>query len=145
MIEVDDAGSIEALRQKLLRWARKAPEEVRRVLRIGAMMVQREAQEHHLSGPKMAPGESGGLMWSTLAVQTGRLRRSIAMRVTVKPGEIEALVGTNVPYGRIHELGLRNARGIKMPPRPFLKPSLIVMRPKIFDLIRKAAFESYGK
>lgn len=80
-----------------------------------------------------------------LRVQTGRLRRSITYRIETDGDRTEGLVGTNVRYGRVHELGFRgrvnvraHARNVKgqkvavrahsrqmdIPKRPFLRPSL---------------------
>ena len=55
-----------------------------------------------------------------LRVQTGRLRASIHMTPTEKSGiGYRTKIGTNVWYGRIHELGLKG-----MKKRAFLQPAL---------------------
>lgn len=51
--------------------------------------------KNHLSGPR--PGN--------LASVTGRLRASITSRVSRENANVEAVLGTNVVYGRVHELG----------------------------------------
>jgi HK97 gp10 family phage protein len=135
-----DASQVEALAKKLERWAKVAPNEVKKVLTVGAMMVQEEAQRWHLSGPKMPRGV-GDDTNATLAVRTGRLRSSIAYRVTaLENGKFSAMVGTNVPYGRKHEFGLEG-----LPARPFMRPSLEKKRPAVFKLIEEAFIKSYGK
>jgi HK97 gp10 family phage protein len=135
-----DASQVEALVKKLERWAKVAPNEVKKVLTVGAMMVQEEAQRRHLSGPKMARGV-GDYNNATLAVRTGRLRGSIAYRVTaLENGKFSAMVGTNVPYGRKHEFGLEG-----LPERPFMRPSLEKKRPAVFKMIEEAFMKSYGK
>lgn len=160
------AEQLEALQAKLMRWSVTGPKELEKTLRIGAEMVRKEAQLHHLSGPKMPRGVGGGWNWAvgkgfgasqsvtgnaTLGVVTGLLRRSIAMRVSVKPGAIEAMVGTSVWYGRLHEFGNKTwsiGKGFgsgHMPARPWLRPSLQHEHKAIFEMIDKAWFNAYGK
>lgn len=134
-----EAEGIDQMRARLLRWAADAPKEVKLVLSQGAELVRREAQEKHLSGPKMPRGV-GDPNNATLAVQTGTLRRSISQRIKVALGDVQAEVGTGVNYGRKHELGLGN-----MPERPFLRPSLERKHSEVFKLIREAFFKSYGR
>lgn len=96
--------TFEQFRDKLLRWSVNMPQAAKKALTEAAETVRREAQESHLSGPRMPRGV-GHDTQATLAVRTGRLRRSIAIEVNVKPGEVSATVGTNVSYGRYHEEG----------------------------------------
>lgn len=51
-------------------------------------------------------------------IDSGRLRTS----VTVQAGPGQVQVGTNLIYGRIHQLGGKAGRGLKVtiPPRPYL-------------------------
>ena len=99
------------------------------------------------------------LSGEVLKVQTGRLRRSIHKKVDASASRVEARVGTNVEYGKTHELGLtipahiveaRRAKAlrfqmngktvfakrvripaVKMPQRSFLRASLDQMEPRI--------------
>ena len=135
-----DASQVDELRKKLERWAKVAPEEVKIALRRGGRLVENEAKLHHLMGPRMARGV-GDPTNATLARVSGDLYRSISTRVrALKTGEFSATVGTVIPYGRKHELGLQG-----MPPRPFLRPSLEKKRPEVFEEIRKAFMKAYGK
>lgn len=135
-----DAKDIDKLAKRLERWVKVAPEEVKKVLTLGARKVQTEAKTRHLSGPKMPRG-LGDPDNATLAVRTGRLRSSIAIRVmALQSGKFSAQVGTNVKYGRKHEMGLEG-----LPERPFLRPSLEKKRPEIFKMIEEAFLKSYGK
>lgn len=136
-----DAKQVDELRKKLERWVKVAPEEVAKVLRKGGEVVRTEVKAGHLSGPKMPRGV-GDPMNATLAVRSGRLRGSIALRVMAdkNSGKFSAMIGTNVKYGRKHEFGLDG-----MPERPFLRPSLEKKRPEVFDMIREAFIKSYGK
>jgi len=62
-----------------------------------------------------------------LGVVTGRLRASITATPAIKTGSgYKTSIGTNVVYGRIHELGGKTGRGygVKIPPRPFLRPAI---------------------
>lgn len=130
--------NIEELQKKLLRWSRVAPQELRKALTRSSMFIAREVKSAHLSGPKMQRGMGHPTM-ATLAVRTGRLRRSITQRVAVEPGRYSAIIGTNVPYGRKHEFG----QGV--PFRPFLRPSLEKKRPEALEMLNEALMKSYGK
>lgn len=121
--------SLDQYEKKLKRWIALGGKDVANSLKKGAMVVVREAQEKHLTGPRMPRGV-GSLTKGTLAVISETLRRSIAFRVTAKPGEVRAEVGTNVRYGRAHELGLG-----RMPARPFLRPSVDTKKPEVMRLL----------
>ena len=74
-------------------------------------------KDRRLSGPRL----------TYLGVVTGRLRSSITGFPVIKTGDgYRATIGTNVVYGRIHEMGGRTGRGyaVKMPARPFLRPAI---------------------
>ena len=131
--------SMEQLQGKIQRWMRIAPEQLKKALLKGARVVTKEVQSKHLSGPKMPRG-MGDLTRATLAVQTGRLRRSITERVQVSRDRVTAQVGTNVPYGRKHEKGLE-----KMPERPFLRPSLEAKKSRVMEMILDGFMEAYKK
>ena len=138
-IKVDDS-QIKALQKKLERWVKVAPNEVKKVLLEGGWMVAKEAKTTHFRSYKMPRGV-GGPSNAWLMNRTRRLSTSIMPRVTATAnGQFSAQVGTNVSYGRKHELGLEG-----MPERPFLRPSLLKMRPKIFERISKEFMKSYGK
>jgi len=131
--------TMEQLRDKIQRWMRVAPQALKEALLKGAKLVTKEAQSTHLSGPKMPRG-LGDPTRATLAVQTGRLRRSINERVTVSKDRVIAQVGTNVLYGRKHEEGLE-----KMPERPFLRPSVEEKKPRVMELILDTMMGAYNR
>ena len=135
--------SMEQLQEKIQRWMRIAPEQLKKALLKGAKVVTKEVQSKHLSGPKMPRGV-GDPTRATLAVQSGRLRRSQTERVTVSKDRVIAQVGTNVPYGRAHEKGL-TVMGKKMPERPFLRPSVEEKKPRVMELILDGFMEAYKK
>ncbi len=101
------------------------------------------AKKRHLSGPRP----------ENLQPVTGRLRSSITSRVTARDKNIEGVLGTNVKYARLHELGgeirvtdrmrkyfwarhkrtgdekwrnmaLTKKTAFKFPARPFLQPAI---------------------
>jgi len=140
-VKVDDRA-IKEFQQKVERWCRVAPEEVKKALKLGGEKVRAEVQFRHLSGPRMPRG-IGDPVNATLGTGSGdwRLKNSIALRVmALESGKFSAQIGTNVPYARKHEYGLEG-----MPERPFLRPSIEKKRPEVFDTIAKAFMESYGK
>jgi HK97 gp10 family phage protein len=146
-----DASQVEALAKKLERWARVAPNEVKKVLTVGAEMVRKEAQTH-FRVPKMerGVGDPTNAWLGTAAANQGKgikkkkwwtLRDSINFRVTaLENGKFSAVVGTNIPYAKKHEFGLEG-----MPERPFMRPSLEKKRPEVFKMIEEAFMKSYGK
>jgi phage gpG-like protein len=100
----------ERMRAQLDRIVRPAPELVKGMRNVADQMVRR-TMEDKLSG-------------QVLNVRTGRLRRSITRKIEQPGGDIEAIVGTNVVYGRIHEYG----GVIHHPPRQMLLRHRLVRR-----------------
>lgn len=102
------------------------------------------------------------LSGQVLKVQTGRLRRSINYRVTDSGTGIEARVGTNVEYARIHEFGFKgtvnvkehlrkgkqtykvraHTRRVNLPERSFLRSSMSDMRRDIDQRIARVVGQS---
>ncbi len=102
------------------------------------------------------------LTGQVLNVRTGRLRRSITGRIAEENGQPVGLVGTNVSYARVHELGFKgtvpvkahtrtikgkpmmvraHSRKLDIPARPFLQPALNENLPKYQGWIAKAIAE----
>ena len=136
--------TMEQYAQKTRDWMRKWPRAAMLTMRKEMMSVAAEAQEMHLSGPKMARG-MGHPTLATLAAPTGRLRGS----VTVDPphmshGSIITGIGSNVPYGEVHEKGLV-VRGVKMPERPWAMPSIEARRKFIIKALLKAYMRAHRK
>ena len=112
----------------------------------------------------LAKVKSDKLSGQVLNVRTGRLRRSINQRVTVKDNGVYGVVGTNVKYGRVHEMGgrvtvkahlrmqrmawgkrMKNARMVEVrahvvdyPERTFLRSALREMEPDVRRALREA-------
>jgi phage gpG-like protein len=108
-----------------------------------------------------------------LKVRTGRLRRSINFKLNRQSGKIESTVGTNVVYGKTHELGLTipahiveakrakalqfsmggkivyakrvNIPAVKMPKRSFLQASLEQMTPEIMATLTQDVANEFRK
>lgn len=91
MVSVTVSGA-EAVEARL----RHASERVRPFL-VEAVTKETLALQAHVIQDKL----SG----QVLHVRTGTLRRSITERVTETGETIQGIVGTNLPYGRIHEMG----------------------------------------
>jgi phage gpG-like protein len=66
----------------------------------GMILAEGTAKSPYLSG-------------KALNRRTGRLRGSVAHSVTIKGDRIIGRIGTNVKYGRIHELGFKGPMNIK--------------------------------
>lgn len=102
------------------------------------------------------------LSGQALNVQSGRLRRSINFRVAESSTGVEAKVGTNVEYGRVHEFGfsgtvnvkehMRRAqtaymvrahtRRVNLPERSFLRSTLSEMRSEIDQRIARVVAQA---
>ena len=88
----------------------KRPSVIKRSLFAGAVLIAGWSKEKRLSGPRPR----------YLGVVTGRLRSSIAASRTERIGNtFISRIGTNVKYGRRHELGIG-----RMHARPFLRPAI---------------------
>lgn len=133
------AISVEQFMAKIKRWAHNQPQLIEQALSKAALMIIGDVQQKHLTGPRMPRGV-GDPKNATLAVKTNRLRGSITKRIIVEPGRIIAEIGTNVFYGRIHELG-----GKFHPARPFLQPSVEARQPETRSIILKTIMEGYRR
>jgi hypothetical protein len=139
--------TLEAYERRLRRLSKEMPEVVESAMIRAAMAVIAHSRKRHLSGPRMPRGVGGGLGGSTLAVGSGSagLRSSLAYKVKVEPGRVEARVGTNktnqgYSYPRAHEYGLG-----QMPERPFLRPSVQSKRQNTVDEISRAQMAAYKR
>ncbi len=153
MIEVQVLG-VEAIRAKI---RRTTPSVIRQLL-IGmeraCIILQQYVKFQKLSG-------------GVLKNRTGTLRRSINYKVKQDGEQVVGTVGTNVSYGRVHELGLTipahvveavrgkalafNWRGkpafykrvkipaVTMPKRSFLASSMQEQKSKLFGILQEAA------
>ena len=96
MIEVSVTSNIDLTAHKS-----KIQAELAYSIGRATLMVLRRVKQDKLTG-------------QVLNVQTGRLRRSITNSISSNgTGKIIGIVGTNVAYGRIHELGFRGAVNVK--------------------------------
>ena len=107
------------------------------------------------------------LSGQVLNVRTGRLRRSITYKVIKTPSRITGIVGTNVEYARIHELGFHgqvsvkahlreikkawgkditprtvevrtHSRQVNLPAKSFLRSALSDMAPEIIQTLQQS-------
>lgn len=118
-------------------------------------------------GLKLSARVKQKLSGEVLKVRTGRLRRSIHLEMERSANSFAAVVGTNVSYARLHELGhsvpghvveVRKARALRflepsgavfarkvyVPPytlkkRSFLQSSLVEMTPEILQRLSAVA------
>ena len=97
-----------------------------------------------------------------LTRRTGRLRNSITHKVKIQGDKVIGTLGTNVIYGRIHELGgeivpknanalhfnipgvgWRTAKKVVMPARPYLRPALEDNAGNFADIIKNRIEEAF--
>lgn len=80
------------------------PEKLRAELRTGigraALAVQRDSKQNKLSG-------------QVLNVVTGRLRRSINVKISETGSSVTGTVGTNVAYAHAHEFGFQGTVSVR--------------------------------
>jgi HK97 gp10 family phage protein len=118
-------------------WIKKKKDQLVQALTESALVVQAEARQSILKGPKTgrvyvrrgrirhrasAPGQPP-------ASDTGTLARSIV--IDVDKDKVTASVGSNVKYAPFLELGTS-----RMAARPFLKRALEVKRSQIVKIIQ---------
>jgi len=118
-------------------WIKKKKDQLAQALTESALVVQAEARQSILKGPKTgrvyvrrgrirhrasAPGQPP-------ASDTGTLARSIV--IDVDKDKMTASVGSNVKYAPFLELGTS-----RMAARPFLKRALEVKRTQIVKIIQ---------
>ena len=132
------------LQDKMSKWLAKGTRAAKTALRREMMSVVAYAQDMHLSGPKMTRGV-GHPTLATLAAPHNRLRGSVDYeKPHMSHGSIITGIGTVVPYGRAHEFGLMSG-GVKMPERPWARPSIEARRKFIVSALLKAYMKSYRK
>lgn len=152
--------TMEQFQRKVQTWHRRAPETLRLGLTEAAIIVTKEVRDKHLGGPKMARGR-GSSTSATLAPVSGKLLASVGYRVSVTGDRIKAEVGTNLKYARIHEYGgiIKPVKGkflkfeiggrtifakqVKIPARPFLRPSVKAKRPEVVRILADHFMRSY--
>ena len=144
--------TIEEFLQRIVGGQKNMVPELGRALTRAARLVQRTSQEKYLSG--------GGS--DILKTQTGRLKRSIAIRVSTSSTGAEAQVGTNVVYGRIHELGFRgreqgrqhtrqhhmvraHSRMMVIPPRPFLSRAIRDKKAEVAEIVKQGMMDMWQR
>jgi len=121
-----DHSDIDEFAQEMEKAGKLVPGSIEQGMTEATLLVEGTAKKDYLSGPRpkrlgVGKGKTGG-----------RLRSSITHRVRRKGKVIEGVVGTNVEYAPIHELGLTvskiSKKGksfvAKYPKRPFLSTSL---------------------
>jgi len=138
--------------RKFKKWQKKFPEFVYQGLEKAAIKIVARAQGTYLSGPKSR---------TRLGVVTGTLRKSITYKMRKNP--VMASVGTNLVYAPIHEYGgtirakgsgyLRfkmgdkwvTTKSVKIPARPYLRPSIKDQRQQTEKYIADAVVQGYGR
>ena len=121
----------EEFQKKLRRWAKKAPNKLRKQLGIAGAIIQEDVQHNRLMG-------------QVLGERSGDLRRSIHHEESVNLKGVRLRIGTNqtskkgFPYGRYWE-------ELAKIPRPFLKPAVASKKQKVMELIAKGMMEAYKK
>lgn len=146
MIEVTTSVvGAEAVQARFAQLSVSVRDRVRKRIQALGIELQRKVKEEKLSG-------------QVLNVRSGNLRRNISEETTVSGDAITSSVGTNVPYGRLWELGFRGteqvrshlrlgrpvrafSRAVNEGARPFLSTALLEMRTHIIDELTLAARE----
>jgi len=119
--------TMKQLKSKLSRFMQKMPKQVKLSLDRAGVMVVGVVQSRFLTG-------------QALNVVSGRLRRSIKHKATLTKDGARLSVGTNVFYGRIHELQLGRSRG-----HQFLQPAVEMNRQKVVNMIADDLIEGYKR
>ena len=117
--------TMEQLKDKLSSFMRKMPRTVMRELDRAGLFLVGDVQRNFLTG-------------QSLNVRTGRLRRSIEHKAEITSDGARLRVGTNVFYGRIHELQLGRSKD-----HQFLQPAVDKNRQKVITMIADGLIEAY--
>lgn len=151
--------SLDALQRKMDRWARRQERDARAALKRSGEVVKKQAQEKHLSGPKMPVGQSDTK--DPRIDSKGPLRNSLRVKVTAKSGKVNAEVQARHGLARIHhDGGTEYARGgkkfvfeiqgrtvvtdrVKMPKRPFLAAALTAKQKDVTQILSEAMIKGY--
>lgn len=91
-------------------------------------------KEHPKGTPTpSAPGEPPAMI-------TGGLKASVRAELPriLGPGLVEGRVGPTKRYSRIQELGGTAGHGAQLPARPYLKPALMKVLPRLLAVFRAA-------
>ena len=109
------------------------------------LKIEADVKSSFRGSPPSSPG-------SPPAVRTGHLRRSITSdwtdkkipstgvkAPTSKYPVISGVIGSNLAYARIHELGGQTGRNhsVKLPARPYLRPALERAKPAVKRIFEK--------
>lgn len=135
--------TLEQLQRKMARWGPKGIAMIQDGMEQVGTEVNAHAIRHHLHGPKMPRGVTGGFSNSTLHSRVG-MRQRLAVRAKKRGSRVTISVGTNLTnrgysYPRAHEYGLG-----KMPERPWLRPSVKAKKKRLLAVIRKRYIEAYN-
>ena len=115
---------------RVKRFSSKLIPTVKNIIKRSGFLLERQIKEN-LTGPSHTkfPGNPNPFP----GVVSGKLRSSITTKF--EDGELTVIVGPNVEYARIHELG-----GGKIPKRAFLKPAFDRVSPDIVKMFAKQVF-----
>jgi len=125
-------------------------DEMQRGMKEATLLVAATAKRDYLSGPR--PGRLG--------VVTGRLRSSLSTEVRGLGANVQGVVGSNVKYARIHELGgtivpkkakaLKffypkaghwvSVKSVEIPARPYLSTALRDKQKEIEAILGRRVF-----
>lgn len=94
-VEVIGGEKLDALGEFYRRTTNTIPGRLAQATLAFLIKAEGTAKKNYLTGPRP----------QKLAVGKGRLRASITERVRLSGNNIEGVLGTNVKYARIHELG----------------------------------------
>jgi phage gpG-like protein len=123
---------------KLAAASRKIPKTVKKALYRGGEKVRGEAVDKHLSGPtSRVTGRNAKN--ASLSRQSGDLATTLTNRVR-GGSRPNVRIGSPMKYAAYHEEG---SPGGKIPPRPFLKPSLEEKRDEVLDEILDEVMRAY--
>lgn len=106
------AEQVAALQAKFRARREKLGSDTKKAVNACCLKVERDIKANMSPDGPSAPGEAP-------AVDTGRLRASIAHRVEMESGEAVGLVGTSVEYAPWLEFGTT-----RMQARPFMVPAI---------------------
>ena len=125
----------EEFQKKLNRWAKTAPEKLKKAMDVGGLDIQKDVQQNRLRGQ---------VLNSYRPPRTGTLMRSIHFLSDISGKRITLKIGTNVGTKKGFAYGKHWERDAKKP-RPFLKPSVAARKQFVISRIADAMMGAYKK
>lgn len=122
--------------QRLRRLPARTRREVGKAIFAGAGLIETEARRSIVAGAVQGAGHVPSPPGEPPNRDTGQLDQSITAR---KTGALTSETAVQAPYAAAQEFGHVYEDGRVLPERPYMRPATKKQRPKVVELVGKAA------